>query len=91
MGLFLTTLSTSSMSQSQVLLSPKKRKTAIVTPVPKKGDECLYENYRPVSCLPAAAKLLESLVCNQVSNYMEEKKAWNYVDLLSKNASHVYK
>ena len=48
---------------------PAQWKTAIVTPVPKKGDKSQYENYRPVSCLPAAAKLLESLICNQVSKY----------------------
>ena len=50
---------------------PTKWKTAIVTPVLKKGNKNEYENYRPVSCLPAAAKLLESLVCKQVTDYME--------------------
>ena len=34
-------------------------KEAIVTPALKKGDKTEFENYRPVSCLPAAAKLLE--------------------------------
>ena len=51
---------------------PAKWKTTVITPVHKKGDKTQFENYRPVSCLPAAAKLLESLVCNQVSEYMEE-------------------
>ena len=31
----------------------------------------MYENYRPVSCLPAAAKLLEMLICEQVEQHME--------------------
>ena len=38
---------------------PKEWKEAIVTPVHKKGDKSEFINYRPVSCLPAAAKLLE--------------------------------
>ena len=29
-------------------------------------------NYRPVSCLPAASKLLEIVVCDQLSNYLEQ-------------------
>ena len=31
----------------------------------------MNENYRPVSCPPAAAKLLELLVCNQTTEFME--------------------
>ena len=46
---------------------PNTWKEAIVTPVLKKGDKTVKENYRPVSCLPAAAKLLELLVCNQTT------------------------
>ena len=38
----------------------------------KKGDKKELENYRPVSCLPAAAKLLEKVACEQTSKYMEE-------------------
>jgi hypothetical protein len=51
---------------------PKSWKEAVVTPILKKGDKSLKENYRPVSCLPAAAKLLELLVCNQTTDYMEK-------------------
>ena len=50
---------------------PKQWKMAIVTPVLKKGDCQSKENYRPVSCLPSAAKLLESVVCDQLSHYFE--------------------
>ena len=50
---------------------PKLWKQAIVTPVLKKGDKQCKENFRPVSCLPSAAKLLESVVCEQLSNYFE--------------------
>ena len=50
---------------------PTNWKEALVTPIHKKGDKQTISNYRPVSCLPAASKLLESVVCKQVSEYME--------------------
>ena len=51
---------------------PEKWKEAVVTPVHKKGDKSLIDNYRPVSNLPAAAKLLELVICEQTNRYMEE-------------------
>ena len=45
-----------------------------MTRVLKKGDKSIYENYRPVSCLPAAGKLLEMLICEQVENHMERNE-----------------
>ena len=45
----------------------------MVTPVLKKGNPELVENYRPVSCMPAASKLLESIVCEQLTNFFEFK------------------
>ena len=50
---------------------PESWKSAIITPVLKKGNKTEYVNYRPVSCLPAAAKLLEKIVCSQVEDFME--------------------
>ena len=50
---------------------PECWKEALITPVLKKGDPCNKENYRPVSCLPAASKLLEKVICEQVSEYLE--------------------
>ena len=50
---------------------PENWKSALITPVIKKGDKSVYANYRPVSCLPAAAKLLEKIVCSQVEDFME--------------------
>ena len=61
---------------------PNNWKEGIVTPVLKKGDKAKIENYRPVSCLPAAAKLLELLVCNQTTEYMEEKLIKQYTGTL---------
>ena len=43
-----------------------------VTPVFKKSEKSEFENYRPVMCLPAAAKLLELVACQQTSKYMED-------------------
>ena len=49
-------------------------KEALITPLLKKGDPHLKENYRPVSCLPAASKLLEKIVFVQASDYLEKNK-----------------
>ena len=40
----------------------------------KKGDKTLKENYRPASCLPAASKLLEMIVCDQMTTFVENEK-----------------
>ena len=53
---------------------PPQWKEAAVTPVLKKGSPQVLGNYRPVSCLPAASKLLEIVVCNQLSNYLESNR-----------------
>ena len=45
-----------------------------MTPVLKKGSATNLNNYRPVSCLPAASKLLEIVVCSQLSEYLEKNK-----------------
>ena len=50
---------------------PKAWKEAVVTPVHKKGDKSLIDNNRPVSNLPAAAKLLELVICEQMSKYIK--------------------
>ena len=50
---------------------PDVWKEAIVTPILKKGDATKKENYRPVSCLPVASKVLEKIVCDQITRFME--------------------
>ena len=50
---------------------PSSWKEAAVTPVLKKGSPQILNNYRPVSCLPAASKVLEIVVCSQLSDYLE--------------------
>ena len=50
---------------------PTEWKEAVVTPILKKGSPQILGNYRPVSCLPAASKVLEIVVCSQLSEYLE--------------------
>ena len=45
---------------------------AVVTPILKKGDPKSKENYRPVSCLNVASKVLEKIVNEQTSKFMEK-------------------
>ena len=50
---------------------PEQWKEAIVVPILKKGDSKDTKNYRPVSCLPAASKVLEKVVCEQLTRFAE--------------------
>lgn len=50
---------------------PEEWKTAVVTPILKKGDQNDKTNYRPVSCLAAASKVLEKIVCQQITKHLE--------------------
>ena len=54
---------------------PEHWKNAVVIPILKKGDvKTDVNNYRPVSCLVAASKVLEKIVCNQITKFMEVNK-----------------
>ena len=45
-------------------------KTALIPPLLKKpGIDCIFRNYRPVSNLPFLSKLIERIVCNQITQY----------------------
>ena len=50
---------------------PEEWKEAIVVPILKKGDPKETKNYRPVSYLPAASKVLEKVVCEQLTRFAE--------------------
>ena len=51
---------------------PDSWKLATVIPIPKKGDLCQVENYRPISLLPLPGKLLERVVHVQLEKELEE-------------------
>ena len=45
-------------------------KSALVHPLLKKpGIDCIFRNYRPISSLPFLSKLIERIVCNQITHY----------------------
>lgn len=50
---------------------PESLKLADVTPIFKKGDKFLKENYRPVSILPCLSKVFERVIFSQLSNYFD--------------------
>ena len=55
-----------------ISIFPSSLKQAIITsPVFKKGDKNLKENYRPVSILTNVSKILELFLSKQISNFME--------------------
>ena len=53
---------------------PEMWKTALMTPILKKGSPEKKENYRPVSCLSVASKVAEKIVCDQVTKFFEKNK-----------------
>ena len=53
---------------------PDKLKIAKVIPIFKKGDPSLFENYRPISLLPAISKVVEKIIALQLSSYFEKNK-----------------
>jgi len=47
-------------------------KTAIVQPIYKnKGEKSDPANYRPISILPVSSKIMEKVVCNQITSHLE--------------------
>ena len=50
---------------------PEQFKYAHITPELKKGNPDTASNYRPISLLPVLSKLIEKIVCRQLSRYIE--------------------
>lgn len=53
---------------------PDKCKIAKVIPIYKKGKNVLFENYRPISLLPAMSKVFERVVFDQIYKYFHVNK-----------------
>ena len=51
---------------------PNPLKEAIVTPVHKKGERSLQNNYRPVSILPTISKIFEKDMYEQIYSYFQK-------------------
>ncbi|CAB4000521.1 Hypothetical predicted protein, partial [Paramuricea clavata] len=65
----LTVIINASLHQAKV---PVEWKSARVIPLFKKGDVNNMDNYRPISILPIASKLLERAVHTQLVTYIQE-------------------
>ena len=64
------------LSLSQGIV-PKAMKLAKIIPVHKTGNVQCFDNYRPISILPAFSKLLEKIVHKQLYAYLENKSILN--------------
>jgi hypothetical protein len=52
-------------------ICPDNSKIARVVPVYKnKGNKHIYENYRPISLLPAFSKIMERLIYNKIFEFL---------------------
>ena len=60
---------------------PDLWKLANVTPIFKKNDKQLIQNYRPISLLPICGKIFEKIIFNNLYNY------FNTNNLITKNQS----
>ena len=56
---------------------PENFKIAFISPVFKKRDVKICENYRPISFTPMFAKLFERILLNQVNEFMQKEKILN--------------
>ena len=51
---------------------PDQLKTAKVSPIYKKGDKYIFDNYRPISILPAPSKIAEQIIHSQITQYFTD-------------------
>ena len=76
----LTILFNKSLKSSSI---PDVWKQAFVTPIHKKGDRSKAENYRPISLTSTIGKILESIIRDQIYQYLTTN------NLLVEKANHV--
>lgn len=65
---YLTTIINTSINTG---IFPAAWKHAVVTPLHKKGDMENTSNYRPISLLPIFSKILEKIIANQLTLFLE--------------------
>lgn len=56
---------------------PKVWKLANVTPIQKKGDKSLPQNYRPISLTSVVCKVMETILRDKMVNFLEENNLIN--------------
>ena len=56
---------------------PQIFKTGKITPIHKKGNKELLENYRPVSVLPIFGKIFEKIIYNRLYNFFTKENVLN--------------
>ena len=55
---------------------PDKLKVAKVIPLFKKGDNTIFDNYRPISILPAISKVFERVIFDQLHEYFHNRELY---------------
>ena len=53
---------------------PRQLKDAKIIPLFKSGDTSVLDNYRPIALLTTFSKILEKIVCNRLTEYLENNK-----------------
>ena len=53
---------------------PRNWLDAVISPIYKKGQRCIPENYRPVSLLSIICKVLERIITNQIVQHIMENE-----------------
>ena len=71
----------------QKAIFPNMLKVAQVTPIYKKGDSQLLENYRPVSMLPIFGKLFEKIIYSRLYSFLMTKKYYMWPTIWLQEAS----
>jgi hypothetical protein len=67
---------------------PQVLKIGKVTPVFKKGDSQIFDNYRPISMLPIFGKLLEKIIYSRLYNFMSSCNSTIYDKQFGFRKSH---
>ena len=62
---------------AQAIGEPKDWRIANITPIFKKGSKSLAENYRPISLTSIICKLFESIICDFITQHLNENNALN--------------
>jgi len=53
---------------------PEQLKIAKIVPIHKGGDKSLPDNYRPISLLPNFSKIIEKVMSNRLTSFLESNK-----------------